>query len=314
MVHRRTISLPVEFLSMALLEPKKVNVAIAAVGGSILVDKIVECGGSITHTNPKRSHKRSQSSVLYCKGGNGFNNSNNIHTSLQKDMNTGKTTHFERHHNALKTHMHFTQQASSNETPNTADNFFQSPFLNSKINNDFEGNSINLVLGALTVNNTTEHSNALRSTKCSSGSEENKDMDQKNKNTTFNSSTLKDLSILAYDKSIPFALPSLSTNNIAIETSPKTPAAASITQPSSNNNKMKFPKIKFSEKEDLLFPAFVACNRIPFETFAIESSISSKSRNQNVTLGSFRMKPRSEYNFHSSFPDCLYLPSLGPMD
>merc|ERR1711862_345636 len=81
---------------------------------------------------------------------------------------------------------------------------------------------------------------------------------------------------------------------------------------SSSSNKKK-KEVKHGE-EDFLFPNFIACGKIPFETFEIrEEYLQNKNKfmTENQVISPFKMKPRSEYSIFPSFPDGLYLPYLG---
>lgn len=306
MVHRKTLSLPVDILSMAFLEqPMKIRTLCRKASEKALVEGMNTCnisgqGAGCTSVVVKklRSHNRSKSALSHYKVGMEHNTMNSF---MHKSLDCGSTNQEKQiTTQALGQCIHFKQASSSDveirdENSNSVahDHNILERFLLQNVDGT-PSESINKHL----MNNFNTDSFYVDSPA----------HDEKEVLITQNRLLSPLKSTLNSNKNNSIALQEF----VALNTPDD---AASITHIPSN------PKKKLTLSPDgSSFPTFIACNKIPFDTFefdVVNKNISSNRNNKpkeyyhqdSNILRLFPTEYTSEYDFQY-IPNRLYLPNL----
>jgi len=316
MVHRKTSSFLVEILSMSFLEqPKKIDTSCKMNGeADMLVERIMEHSSS----SRTRSHNRSQSlTLVQYKAFNltEHNNINSFKRSSLKNKATNEENQVSKHCERENKNREIERCIHLNRVHfSSFDDEIRDENSNSVPHNHNLLERFMLQHGALSIFDNKNIKNNVDA--CLFYDANDLTNDEKKALITQNM-------LFSPSKSTPDYNNTTTREQLATLMSPDD--AAPITSvPSNEKKKMKpSPNCNSNEKEDSAFPIFIACNKIPFKTFESEV-VGSDNSSSNVTsnkpkeyyyqnnnnLRSFPMKPRSEYNFQSVFPERLHLPDL----
>jgi len=275
MVHRKTLSLPVELLSMA-----KLNTTKAYGTTTKAVDKIITC----SNKEKTKSHGRSKS--LFYQGHQG-RFSSSLTTKDAKEM-PRSMNYFDRASHVGLDCLSQVASCSFDDKTREREDAIDSNDLFDRFTLQKDENEIHFKNWSTSTNNEFNHD-----------------------------------SILTFDNKVPIAAynynvvsPKVTKRKI-VKIKEATPIKTPEDTPTfiSSNPRKKMLTSEFNGK----CPSFIACDKIPFNTFDLEGTCDtfdswdgyedySYDRSGNI-FRSFQLKPRSEYIFEN-FPERLYIPNL----